>query len=401
MANPNADIVFVIDASESMQPCFDALRSHLDAILQPMQGSVSKVRFGLVAQSAGKLRGRAIYDHRFLCGADLDVLQRLYRRGPNDSDPREEFFTSDARRFASVLAEIKPQGNEEMLVALDVAADFPFGPIADNKRVIALFSDEPFEEGVLAGELNARIPEIIEKLQRRRIHLFMAVPESEAALELAMADRSEAEFVDGGNGLQAVDFKLLLGQMGKSISGSSVQAADEPPYTRALFGQDAWTDQDVVSGAIRSQVAQAGEIGGISVVADRLGVLLDVSGSMWSYLPSLRNQIAQHFSNAEYREAVGCDLKISYGEFSGSRPLDHLLELIDRHACDAVYWFCDLQDGGTQEAVQRLGESIGRWGVTLYIRSLDRSAAGYPGLEDLVRESGGEIRRGSLHELMT
>jgi hypothetical protein len=178
------------------------------------------VPLGLVAQSAGKLRGRAICYHRFLCGADLDVLQRLYPRGPNDSDPGEEFFTSDARRLASVLAEIKPQGSEEMLVVLDVAADFPFGPIADNKRVIVLFFDEPFEEGVLAGKRNPRIPEIIEKLQRRRIHLFMAVPESEPALELAMADRSEAEFVDGGTGFRLSISRCSWGKWARASANS-------------------------------------------------------------------------------------------------------------------------------------------------------------------------------------
>jgi hypothetical protein len=44
MPAQNVDLVFVIDSSESMQPCFDALRTHLDKIIQPMQGYVSKVR---------------------------------------------------------------------------------------------------------------------------------------------------------------------------------------------------------------------------------------------------------------------------------------------------------------------------------------------------------------------
>jgi hypothetical protein len=123
----NVDLVFVIDASESMQPCFDALRTHLDKIIQPMQGYVSKVRFGLVAQSAGSVRGVAKYDHQFLCGSGMEALKKLYQKGANDPDPRNEFFTDDPKKFATALAALKPQGTEEMLLALDVAADFPFG----------------------------------------------------------------------------------------------------------------------------------------------------------------------------------------------------------------------------------------------------------------------------------
>ena len=44
----------------------------------------------------------------------------------------------------------------------------------------------------------------------------------------------------GGQGLASVDFKTLLGQMGKSISVSSLQGGQEERYERALFGQDKW-----------------------------------------------------------------------------------------------------------------------------------------------------------------
>ena len=74
----------------------------------------------------------------------------------------------------------------------------------------------------------------------RHIQLFAAIPEGAAANQLAETDRSEIEFIDGGAGLKNVDFSRLLGQMGKSISGSSLQAVSEPSYRRALFGQDKW-----------------------------------------------------------------------------------------------------------------------------------------------------------------
>lgn len=259
MPAPNVDLVFVIDASESMQPCFDALRSHLNEVIAPLQGYVAKVRFALVAQSAGGVGGMAVYDHQFLCGSGAEALKKLYQKGPNDPDPRNEFFTEDPSCLTSALAALKPQGNEDMLVALDVAADFPFGPVANTKRVVALFSDEPFEGGISKNEHNAKIPALIDKLQARHIQLFVAIPDSDAVQELAMADRSEVELVDDGGGLRQVDFKRLLGQMGKSISGSSLQAMGEPTFTRALFGQDKWDAARTLSAGNRDLILRVGE----------------------------------------------------------------------------------------------------------------------------------------------
>ena len=48
------EIVLVIDASESMRPCFEGLARNLDQIVQPLQGFNFKVRLGLMAMSVGK-----------------------------------------------------------------------------------------------------------------------------------------------------------------------------------------------------------------------------------------------------------------------------------------------------------------------------------------------------------
>jgi uncharacterized protein involved in tellurium resistance len=48
--------------------------------------------------------------------------------------------------------------------------------------------------------------------------------------------------------------------MGKSISGSSLQASDEPPFQKALFGQDKWGREGrVVNTSSRSVVLAVGE----------------------------------------------------------------------------------------------------------------------------------------------
>ena len=247
MAAPNVDLVLVVDTSDSMKNCFDQLRQHLGSLLTPMQGSVSKVRYALVGLKATKNSdGQIVYIVNCLRGP-WDF--KLYDRSPNDPDPRNEYFTESADDLKNSLALLEPSGDEDMLLALDIAADLPFGPVSNTKRVIALFSDERFENGVSGSESNAMIPALREKLMARHIQLFAAIPEGQAANDLAETDRSEIEFIDGGGGLKSVDFSRLLAQMGKSISGSSLQAVSEPNYTRALFGQDNWRESSGLFGA--------------------------------------------------------------------------------------------------------------------------------------------------------
>lgn len=237
----NIDMMFVIDTSASMTPCLDALRKHLNELIQPAQGYVSNMRFGFVAMSVSSSFTKDTYSLNFLSSKGQSALNSLYTKNANDTISHNEFFTDDTHQFTSALGSLRTSGNEDMLVALDIATDMPYGPLSNTKRVIALFSDEPFEGGIEGKANNQRIPEIIEKLQQRHIQLFVAIPDSDAVQQLSAADRSEIELVDGGNGLAGVNFKLLLSQMGKSISGTSLQVVSEPTYNRALFGQDKWT----------------------------------------------------------------------------------------------------------------------------------------------------------------
>jgi len=240
MPAPNVDLVLVVDTSDSMKHCINELRAHLDALISPMQGNISKVRYGLVGLSASKNSGNISYMVNFIKGPMVPGTYDPYHFGPNDPDPRNQFFTENAQEMKAALATLTPTGDEDMLLALDFAADMPFGPISNTKRVIALFSDEPFEQGVSGRDDFDKIPLLCQKFMARHIQLFAAIPEGHAAKELAETDRSEIEFVDGGDGLKSVDFTKLFAQMGKSISASTIQAVSEPEYQRALFEQDKW-----------------------------------------------------------------------------------------------------------------------------------------------------------------
>jgi hypothetical protein len=237
MSAINVDLVFVIDISGSMKPCIDKLRRHLDEVIKPLQGYASSISFGLVAMSVTPTEDGHLYNLQFVQNTGHSAVEMLYS---NHNDLRNEFFTENTTIFTEKLADLTPIGDEDMLLALDIAADMPFGPVANTKRVIAVFSDEPFEGGILGDSRNALIPELIRKLQQRHIQLFVAIPDSDAVQLLSGADRSEIELVAGGEGLISVDFKRLLLQMGKSISITSLQSVKEPDYKKALFGQNTW-----------------------------------------------------------------------------------------------------------------------------------------------------------------
>jgi hypothetical protein len=235
MAAPNLiDLVLVIDTSHSMRPCIDLLKQHLRELIQPVQGYSTRLRFGLVGLSASVNGNRILYRVQTLAGG-TEALSTLYQRSP-----QIEFLSDNQAQVLSALEKLHVTGNEDNLLALDIALDHPFGPIASTKRVVALFSDEKIEAGVQRQTVNAYIPRLIEKLHARRIKLFCAMPYSPGAQLLSEANGSEIEDVDGGAGLSSVDFKTLLAQMGKSISISSMQGGLEERYERALFGQDKW-----------------------------------------------------------------------------------------------------------------------------------------------------------------
>jgi len=243
MPSPNVDFVFVLDASASMAPCFDQVRKHLHDVIKPMQGHVSTVNFALVAAAASRTASGILYNTSSLLDGDLGVelISLLYKTGSDQGNARRMLFTPDPERLIRRLDQLEAKGDEDMLLALDIALDLPFGPVASTKRVVALFSDEPFETGVMESESNQKLPAIIEKIHARHVQLFAAIPDGPGANQLASVDRAEVELVGGqGSGLAEVNFKQLFAQMGKSISGSSLQLSGEPAFQRALFGQDKW-----------------------------------------------------------------------------------------------------------------------------------------------------------------
>jgi hypothetical protein len=395
----NVDIVFVLDASESMKPCFENLREHIRQIYAPMQGYVMNVRLGLLTHSAGQINGKVVYAHQFLGGLGDEVMKELYGESQG-SALVDSIFTKDPEVFREALGKVNCAGNEEMLVALDTAMDFPFGPIDSTKRVIAMFSDEPLEKGIEAGLYNDKISDLIDKLHARSIKLFAALPGSDPLWELAQANESEIEDIEGGDGLINLDFSRLLAQMGKSISNTSLQTMNEPAYQRALFRQDQWWREGRNVNEVNLEEALAcGEIAGMNVQAGSLGVILDVSPSMKQYLPALRRQITSSFPDAEYVEVNGCGIfqrgKITYLSQDKSEAFH---QLIERSQHDTIFWFSDFIDRCEPNALEALREIV--VGHTkIYCRSVKSNTPGEnTELSSIILDSGGEIKRGNIVE---
>lgn len=389
----NVDLVFVIDASDSMKPCFEQLRQNLEQVFAPMQGFVQNVRLGLLAHAAGNRNGVAVYDHIFLGGDGPALMERLYGQGSAGDD----FFTADPQVFKAALQKVECKGNEEMLVALDTALDFPFGPPSTTKRVVAMFTNETLEEGIEEGKHNDRIPEIVQKLMDRKVKLFANMPEADSTFLLAEADGSEIETNPGGdNAWDNVDFSQLLAQMGKSISGSALQASDEPIFQKALFAQDRFVAEGlIVTASERGETMKRGEIAGLNVQANQLGVLLDISGSMSRYLDRLRGQIQGQFSEAKYLECPGCSLGTGKIQGQAQDVLPHIEGLLDA-GCDAIFWFCDLQDRRRAEGIATLESLLSSNNAKLYVRSLDKQAD--QDLLSVINTSGGEFKTGNIDD---
>ena len=240
MTTPNVDLVLVIDASDSMRPCIDQLRRHLRELVKPMQGHVARIRFGLVGLSASaKATGTSF--RLTTLAADQENWQQSIDALYGARSGQYELFTEDPDKLIAAMDGIEVSGNEHNLLALDMALDHPWGPSSTTKRVVAMFSDEALEDGVEPGADAAELTALIDKIHRRRVKLFCALPYSNAAQALSMANGSEIEAVSDGQGLASVDFRALMTQMGKSISTSALQGGlDEKHTPEPLFGQDEW-----------------------------------------------------------------------------------------------------------------------------------------------------------------
>lgn len=152
MKPSTVELVFVLDASESMRPCFEGLANNLQQVVNPLQTLGLKVRLGFIAMRVGNATGGGGVIATASINSASDPIALIASGDPG-------LFTEDNALFSSKMRALELGGDEHQLLALDCALDFPFGPMVNTRRVVAMFSDETIEDGFLGAA-------VVEKFQR-------------------------------------------------------------------------------------------------------------------------------------------------------------------------------------------------------------------------------------------
>lgn len=233
-----ADVLFCLDSSTSMEPCFDAVRQHIVSFVEGLKsdGQVEwDLRFDFVSHSTSSLESEIVLRAQSIY--EKNLFDALYKNNTQGNDAK--LFTSSITDFVDKINKLGAGGDETNLIALDTCLDFPWRAGSDCHRVIILLTDEPLETGLLIKEQLEKIPELITKIHSLGVLLFMIGPDSAGYEELSAANRSTYDVVPKGNGLATVDFKRVLNQIGKSVSASRAQVI-RGSVNKALFGQNTW-----------------------------------------------------------------------------------------------------------------------------------------------------------------
>jgi len=234
------DVVFCLDASGSMAPCIDGVRRNVGAFLDGLAGDANRkidCRMDFLAHSCDE--AGQLFRSESSRWQNQDLISRLYSANTTPAD----FFTTEPSTIRSGLDRVAVYGDEAMLVALDLALDFPWRLRAGCHRVVVMLTDEPMESNAPANGTSqaSRIGEVIDKIHALGVMLFLVGPKSAGLDELAEADKSQYQQVQQAeDGLGSLDFARVLAHVGKSVSVANPQGQPERPVRRALFGQDRW-----------------------------------------------------------------------------------------------------------------------------------------------------------------
>lgn len=235
-----ADVVFCLDSSQSMKPCFRALRDGIAAFTKGLASDAQMtwdVRFDYISHRASKSAGSIVMSHSSL--NHFDAISPLYEAA--GSEP-SGFFTRDTDAFRAGLDTLESKGDEANLIALDVCLDMPWRPASECHRVVIMLTDEPVETGLMIPESREAIPTLIQKIRELGVLLYIVGPPSKCFDTLSAAPRAEFEEIEKGTdkGLADLDLSELLSHIGKSVSKSTLQKPQSSPTHRALFGQTGW-----------------------------------------------------------------------------------------------------------------------------------------------------------------
>ena len=141
---------------------------------------------------------------------------------------------------------------------------------------------------------------------------------------------------------------------------------------------------------------ESAEFGGFTIMTANLGVILDNSGSMTQYLDRLRIKINKKFKKSAFIEVLGCSLTPTAGmEVTQQEAMRSTMlairYLVDIKGADTIYWFSDLNDMQSPEALKELQDYLYKNMVTFYLSSVGHRPS--KELRNIVEDSGGKILR--------
>src|SRR5437868_6689228 len=109
-----ADVVFCIDSSASMRPCFDAVRQNLSAFLSGLRSANMTswdLRFDFVSHRAWSTDRSTVFEHSSVYCPDL--CSALYT---SQGITAGQLFTTDLAAFTKSLSSLKAKGDEANFV---------------------------------------------------------------------------------------------------------------------------------------------------------------------------------------------------------------------------------------------------------------------------------------------
>ena len=187
-----------------------------------------------------------------------------------------------------------------------------------------------------------------------------------------------------------------------SSSSSSMPKIDTPRISTSDTSLDVEVESDVtmdtsggfadgIEAGVGKGIGKGGKskektvasLGGIKVNSKKLLVILDVSGSMTSYIPKLREEIAKNFKEAYLIEYNGCRLDRTLS--------DIMLTFLKHRKVDGIYWFSDLNDGINTKCLSEIEKYCLKLKASFYVRTVGHHAPYI--LETLVRQSKGKIKK--------
>ena len=233
----SADIVFVIDASDSMQPCIDGLKRHISQFVDVFKNDANSawdIRLEFITHSVSNSTS----------GNDAFGISSINETAAWNSiyqpTSRGAFFTTNVSDFQTSLASISVTGDEASFLALDYALDLPWRTQSGCRKIVLLFTDEPMETGCMVSDSTKLTNALIDKIHALKAYLYLITPDSPGFEKLASADKAEWCLIDEGDGMLKVDFNKILAMPAKSITASQAPLGSSPSVQRALFGQDKW-----------------------------------------------------------------------------------------------------------------------------------------------------------------